>query len=32
MLLGDTPHYKLDEPGRIIFQKSEADEIKGFKF
>ena len=33
MLLGDkTPDYKLDELGRMIFQKSENDEIKGFKF
>jgi len=33
ILLGDkTPDYKLDELGRMIFQKSENDEIKGFKF
>jgi hypothetical protein len=33
MMLGDkTPDYKLDELGRMIFQKSENDEIKGFKF
>ena len=33
ILLGDkTPDYKLDELGRMIFQKSEKDEIKGFKF
>jgi WD40 repeat protein len=33
MLLGDkTPDYKLDELGRMIFQKSDNDEIKGFKF
>ena len=33
MMLGDkTPDYKLDELGRMIFQKSDNDEIKGFKF
>jgi outer membrane protein assembly factor BamB len=33
MLLGDkTPDYKLDELGKMIFQKSDNDEIKGFKF
>lgn len=33
VLLGDkTPDYKLDELGRMIYQKSESDEIKGFKF
>ncbi len=33
MLLGDkTPDYKLDELGRMIYQKSESDVIKGFKF
>lgn len=33
ILLGDkTPDYKLDELGRMIFQKSENDEIKGFSF
>jgi hypothetical protein len=33
MLLGDkTPDYKLDELGRMIYQKSDKDEIKGFKF
>ncbi len=33
ILLGDkTPDYKLDELGRMIFQKSESDELKGFKF
>ncbi len=33
ILLGDkTPDYKLDELGRMIFQKSENDELKGFKF
>ncbi len=33
MLLGDkTPDYKLDELGRMIYQKSENDVIKGFKF
>lgn len=33
MLLGDkTPDYKLDELGRMVYQKSESDEIKGFKF
>lgn len=33
VLLGDkTPDYKLDELGRMIYQKSENDEIKGFKF
>jgi outer membrane protein assembly factor BamB len=33
MLLGDkTPDYKLDELGRMIYQKSESDELKGFKF
>ncbi|MBL0357259.1 MAG: PQQ-binding-like beta-propeller repeat protein [Chitinophagaceae bacterium] len=33
ILLGDkTPDYKLDELGRMIYQKSESDEIKGFKF
>lgn len=33
ILLGDkTPDYKLDELGRMIFQKSENDEIKGFIF
>ena len=32
-MLGDkTPDYKLDELGRMIFQKSDNDEIKGFKF
>lgn len=33
VLLGDkTPDYKLDELGRMIYQKSESDVIKGFKF
>lgn len=33
ILLGDkTPDYKLDELGRMIYQKSESDVIKGFKF
>lgn len=33
VLLGDkTPDYKLDELGRMIYQKSENDVIKGFKF
>ena len=33
ILLGDkTPDYKLDELGRMIYQKSENDVIKGFKF
>jgi outer membrane protein assembly factor BamB len=33
MLLGDkTPDYKLDELGRMIYQKSDSDELKGFKF
>lgn len=33
ILLGDkTPDYKLDELGRMIYQKSENDEIKGFAF
>jgi len=33
ILLGDkTPDYKLDELGRMIYQKSESDEMKGFKF
>jgi len=33
ILLGDkTPDYKLDELGRIIFQKSDNNEIKGFMF
>lgn len=33
ILLGDkTPDYKLDELGRMVYQKSENDEIKGFKF
>jgi hypothetical protein len=33
ILLGDkTPDYKLDELGRMIYQKSEKDEIKGFHF
>ena len=33
ILLGDkTPDYKLDELGRMIYQKSESNEMKGFKF
>ncbi len=33
IMLGDkTPDYKLDELGRMIFQKSDNDEIKGFRF
>jgi outer membrane protein assembly factor BamB len=33
MLLGDkSPDYKMDELGRMVYQKSESDEIKGFKF
>lgn len=33
ILLGDkTPDYKLDELGRMVYQKSESDVIKGFKF
>ncbi|MEO6733161.1 MAG: PQQ-binding-like beta-propeller repeat protein [Ferruginibacter sp.] len=33
MMIGDkTPDYKIDEIGRIIFQKSDNNEISGFKF
>ena len=33
MLIGDkSPDYKIDEIGRIIFQKSDNSEISGFKF
>ncbi len=33
MILGDkSPDYKLDELGRMIYQKSDSDELKGFKF
>jgi outer membrane protein assembly factor BamB len=33
ILLGDkTPDYKLDELGRMVYQKSESDELKGFHF